>query len=288
MKKKVLILGSAGMLGQELEQIFLADKSYQVTAWDRHDIDALDFASLIEKLQNNRFDVVYNAIAYNAVDACETDEKEFAFALKLNRDLPQCLAEQSTRLGFTLIHYSTDYVFSGEDVHGGGYTEDALPYPISRYGQSKRAGEEMVEKYAGMYYIIRLSKLFGKPARSAQGKRSFFDVMLEAGRTKPEVKVVNSETSCFTYAPDLAAESKGILEAEEPFGVYHITNSHAVTWYEAVGELYTQVGITTPIIPVSPEAFPRPAKRPVFSALINTKRPLLRPYEEALKEYLAP
>ena len=284
MKKKVLILGSLGMLGQELARVFGEDDAYEVTALDKESIDVTNAHALRVLLETNMFDVVCNAVAYNAVDLCEADDAAYTMAMALNKDVPARLAEESARLGFTLVHYSTDYVFDGEA--GEGYAEDAVPHPLSRYGYSKRAGEEAVLAQAKKYYVIRLSKLFGKPASSAQGKRSFFDVMLEAGKQKPEVKVVDSEKSCFTYAPDLALETKTMYEAQVPYGIYHMTNSHAVTWYEAVQTLYSMAQMTTLVTPVSPDAFPRPAKRPVFSALLSTKRPPLRPYEEALQEYL--
>ncbi len=285
MKKKILILGSLGMLGQELTRVFSEDSTYDVTALDKEGIDVTNMTALRAFLEAHSFDMVCNAVAYNAVDVCETDDTAYTMAMILNRDVPQCLAEASCRLGFTLVHYSTDYVFDGEG--DGVYTEDAEPHPLSRYGYSKRAGEEAVIATAKKFYVIRLSKLFGKPASSAQGKRSFFDVMLEAGKQKPEVKVVDSEKSCFTYAPDLAKETKQMIEEAAPFGVYHVVNAHAVTWYEAVKQLYAQAGVKTPIVPVSSDAFPRPAKRPVSSVLLQTKRPPLRPYEEALREYLA-
>ncbi len=312
MPKKLLILGSQGMLGQELTKLFALDVAYAVTAWDREDVDMTDFAVFGARLTQERPDIVINAVAYNAVDACEKDDVEYAKALLLNRDVPDFLAKKSAELGFLLTHYSTDCVFDGalEETPtkagccGGGccgnnaakspnstaeklgYAEGALPNPISRYGESKYAGERAVQEHAERHYLIRLSRLFGKPGVSSEAKRSFFEIMLEAGQNKTEVQVVDSEKSCFTYAPDLAQATKELIESGDAWGVYHLPNSGGVTWYQAVHELYSQVGLKTPIIPVGPEAFPRPAKRPRYSVLLNTKRPPLRPYQEALREFL--
>ncbi len=304
MAKKVLVLGNLGMLGAELMRAFSADSEYAVTGWDRDDLDLTDFEQLRTKLSEFAPDIVVNAAAYNAVDACEGDADEFKKALTLNRDLPSTPAEASRTDGFIPVHYSTDYVFDGTleppealrcaggccggNCHGSedGYDEAAMPNPISRYGESKLAGENAVRQRTEKYYLIRLSKPFGRPGSSPAAKRSFFDVMLEAGRTKEKVSVVDSETSCFTYAPDLAEATKQLIEAGAAFGIYHIVNSGAVTWFEAVEELYRLAGIETPIEPVTPDAFPRPAKRPKFSVLKNTKLPPLRPYEEALREHL--
>lgn len=308
MGKKVLILGSLGMLGQELTQAFSNDEKYEVFAWDRRDIDITDFVVLEQKLAALRPEIVINATGYNAVDLCEKDESEHKKALLLNRDVVSFLAETSVKLDFLFTNYSTDYVFDGAleenkattGCCGGGccgapagpggreigYNEESLPAPLSRYGESKYAGERAIREKAKKYYIVRLSKLFGKPGNAPGAKRSFFEIMLEAGKTKPEVQVVDSEKSCFTYAPDLALATKELVESGDTFGVYHLVNTGGVTWYEAVKELYQRAGIETKVVPVGSEVFPREARRPRCSVLLNTKRPLLRPYQEALQEYL--
>lgn len=303
-KKKILILGSLGMLGQELTRVYSRDEQYEVTAWDREDIDVTDFVVLEKRLRELQPAAVINAVAYNAVDRCETDDAEYAKALTLNHDVPKKLAELSAAMGFVLVHYSTDYVFDGAleenkattGCCGGGccgaganqvgYDESSLPNPLSRYGESKYAGERVLREKAKQYYLIRLSKLFGNPGQSAEAKRSFFSVMLEQTDQKKEVQVVDAEKSCFTYAPDLAMATKELIESESEFGTYHLVNEGAATWYEAVQELYRLAKKETLVIAVSSETFPRPAKRPQCSVLLNTKQPKLRQYTEALEEFL--
>ncbi|MFZ3032363.1 MAG: dTDP-4-dehydrorhamnose reductase [Candidatus Moraniibacteriota bacterium] len=304
-KRKILILGSLGMLGQELVQAFSRDEKYAVTAWDREDVDATNFPALEERLAALQPDIVVNAVAYNAVDACEAGGDDYMNALSLNRDVPKFLAELSVKQGFLLVHYSTDYVFDGAleenkattGCCGGGccgagssnqvgYNEEALPNPISRYGESKYAGEQAVRNQAKKYYLIRLSKLFGRPGKSAEAKRSFFAVMLEQASKKSEVQVVDDEKSCFTYAPDLAQATKELVESESESGTYHLVNEGAATWYEATQELYAFAEKNTVVTPVTSDTFPRPAKRPSCSVLLNTKRPKLRHYTEALEEFV--
>ncbi len=304
-KKTVLIVGSLGMLGQELVRVFSSDENFVVTAWDKEDLDITNFPLLKEKIQVLKPAILINAVAYNAVDRCETDEEEFKKALLLNRDVPGCLAELSATLGFLLVHYSTDYVFDGAleknkketGCCGGGccgarsgqigYNEEALPNPISRYGESKYAGERVVREKATNYYLIRLSKLFGKVAQGPEAKKSFFAVMLEQGAEKSEVQVVDDEKSCFTYAPDLALATKELVLSESAFDTYHLVNDGAATWYEAVLDLYRLAGKDTKVVPVAGDTFPRAAKRPSCSVLLNTKRPKMRHYTAALKEFLA-
>ena len=304
-KKKVLIVGGLGMLGQELARVFSCDGQYAVTVWDKGDVDICDFPLLREKLSALQPALVMNAAAYNAVDACEEGEAAFAKAQLLNRGVPGFLAEMSRKLGFVLVHYSTDYVFDGvlatnegkTGCCGGGcacsgsdsqvgYNEEALPNPLSRYGESKYAGERAVCAKTQTFYLIRLSKLFGTPGKSPQAKKSFFAVMLELTKTRPEVQAVDDEKSCFTYAPDLALATKELVESGDAFGTYHLMNEGPATWYEAAQELYRIAKKETKVLAVGSDVFPRPARRPRSSVLLNTKRPKLRDYREALKEFL--
>lgn len=283
-KRKVLILGAKGMLGQELERVYAEDEGYEVAAWDYGDIDVTDFVAAEKRIRDYAPAVIANAVAYNAVDQCEENEEEYAKAMKLNAEVPGFLARLAKDLDATLIHYSSDYIFDGESEEG--YAEDALPHPLSKYGMSKWEGEKRVVAEGGKYYVVRLSKLFGKPASSATGKKSFFEKMLEVAEGKTEVTVVDDEKSCFTYAPDLALASKVLEMYQKPYGIYHIVNEGAVTWYEAAQELFRIAGVAVAVKPVSPDAFPRPAKRPHCSALKNTKFVALRLYTEALEEFL--
>jgi dTDP-4-dehydrorhamnose reductase len=304
--QKILIIGAKGMLGQELVKTF-SNKKNEVVAWDRENIDITDAKQVTEKITKLKPDVILNAAAYNAVDKCEKDAKEYALAKKINGNAPGYLAKVASTIGATLVHYSTDYVFDGMpdipepagcggscgscSLHEGfvpelGFKEDAIPNPIQKYGKSKLLGEDNVIKYAQKYYIIRLSKLFGKPATAKDAKRSFFDVMLEVGEKHKEVKAIDEETDCFTYAPDLAKRTRDILDLEMPFGIYHVTNTGACTWYEAVVELYKQAKIKAKVVPVSGDEFSRPAQRPYVSTLLNTKLMPMRSWKLALKDYL--
>lgn len=322
--KSVLILGSKGMLGQELAIAFdsinneknggsdASEKEYVVTGWDREDIDVTHERETREKIMNLWPDVIINATAYNAVDLCETSEEEREKAEALNAKVPSLLADIANDLQSTIVHYSTDYVFDGlqpkyrdqgrrapgccgsgcagcsyMDPTGAfdGYREHDRPNPIQVYGNTKFDGEKEIEKKCQDHYIIRLSKLFGRPASAEGAKRSFFDVILEKARNEGSVKVVDGEKSCFTYAPDLARKTKEIIEGCQP-GIYHVVNAGAVTWYEATQKLFEISGILAEVKPISPDVLRRPAKRPAQSVLISTKTVSMRSWELAVREYL--
>lgn len=282
---KILILGAAGNLGCQLRKIFEQDN--EVIPWDREDIDITDKELITRKIKELSPAVIINAAAYNAVDKCEDDEKEAELAVRLNTLAPGYLAEAAIETDALLIHYSSDYVFDGKVK--AGYDETAATKPLQKYGKTKADGEQELISRSGKrlrWYLIRTSKLFGPKGESEASKPSFFDLMIKVSQEKTELDVVNSELSCFTYTPDLAAATKRLIDEDYGYGIYHIVNEGPVTWYKAAKELFKLAGIKTHVNAVSSKKYARPAKRPRSSVLLNTKFPKLRTYEEALKEYL--
>ena len=281
--KKVIITGAKGMLGNDLVELFKKDRNYQVIGWDIKDIDITNKEQLEEKIYKKKPDIIINAAAYNAVDKCEEDEREFKLAKKINGDGPKFLAQVAKSVDAIFVHYVSDYVFDGVK---GRYKEDDKTSPISNYGISKELGEKNVKKIDGSYYLIRTSKLFGKPAQSEDAKRSFFETMTNLAESNKELKVVEDEKSCFTYTPDLAQSTKQLIEGEYKYGIYHLVNEGAVTWYEGLMELFEIMNVKdVKLVPVRPGEFPRPAKRPRASVLVNTKFPKLRNYKEAIQDW---
>ncbi len=285
MKKRVLIFGGTGMLGQELFSLYIDDASYGVLAPPHAEVDFTDKEKLLQYIADFNPKYIINAAAYNAVDACEDDDVEYQKALFLNKEIPQLLASASKKIGAVLVHFSTDYVFGKNMKEEGGFSENTQPQPDCRYGQSKYEGEEAVKEIGGSFYIIRLSRLFGRPAIGS-GKKSFFEIMLQLSKVKSELQAVDDEISCFTYAPDLAVATKQLLESSSPYGVYHFINEGEVSWFSGLQELFASGAIHTPLIGVRGSSFKRKAKRPKYSALANTKRPKLRSYKEAAKDFL--
>ncbi|MEI7749395.1 MAG: SDR family oxidoreductase [Candidatus Moraniibacteriota bacterium] len=283
MQKRILILGAKGMLGQELVRVFV-EGGHDVTGWDFSEIDVTDLAAAREKIATLAPDIIINAVGYNAVDLCESDVAEAKKAWRLNAEVPGELAVVAKEIGAVFVHYSTDYVFDGEQ-HSDGYAEDAKPCPVSKYGESKLGGERSVAAVGGMYYIIRLSKLFGAPALSAGGKESFFAKMAAVAKERGVVSAVDDENGCFTFAPDLAAATYALVLDSAPSGVYHLVNEGSATWYGALVEYFTISGIKAEVTAVPGDAFPRPARRPKDSTLRNTKRPKLRNLRDALTDF---
>ena len=281
----ILILGAKGNLGSQL--VKLLAEEYQVVAWDKDDLNVLDFKALKTNIRALAPELVINTVAYNSVDKCE-DKKEYETALLLNCELPGLLADICLESGAVLIHYSSDNVFNGtpEKVE---FSENDTPNPINKYGESKFLGEREVLRRAehGLpLYLIRTSRLFGPRGGSEVSKPSFFDIILDLAQNKKQLTLVDEELSCFTYSPDLAEATKRLWELEVPFGIYHLVNEGSCTWAEAAQELFHSKKLKPEIRIVRSENLARQARRPKFSVLKNTKVRKLRPWKLALKEYL--
>jgi dTDP-4-dehydrorhamnose reductase len=270
---KTIIIGVKGMLGQELAKTF---QDWNPICWDQAEIDIADKEDVNEKISEVKPDLVINAAAYTNVDGAETNRD---LAMKVNGYGVGNLAEACKKVNAILIHYSTDYVFDGKKQKG--YKEDDHPEnPINVYGESKLLGEKLLQENTDRFYLIRLSWLFGEFGRN------FVETMLTLGQKNEIIKVVNDQRGKPTFAFDLAKKTRSLVEENFPFGIYHITNEDACSWYEFAKEIFKITENKVEVTPVSSEEFPTAAKRPNWSILVNTKLPLSRPWQKALEEYL--
>ncbi len=280
---KVLITGANGMLGGDLMQAFEAH-GHQTIGTDREDLDITNLETARAAIRRFAPDLIVNAAAYNFVDLVESEE-HYPVAYAVNAEGPKNLAIITKELGIPLVQYSTDFVFEGTKPEG--YAEDDAPHPISKYGETKLAGERLAQEHGGDVYIIRLSKLFGKPGKSDHSKESFVSLMSRLAKEKPELAIIEEEVGSPTYTPDAAEATVELIAAGEKPGIYHMVNSgDGVSWHAFAQEFFALQGITTPVKKVLSDAFPRPAKRPKFAALINTKIAPLPSRQDALKRFL--
>ena len=260
-RQKTVLFGSGGMLGHALREVF-PDAVFV----GHRDADITDTDAVREILRRHRPTTVMNAAAYTDVDGCE-DNREHAFAV--NGKAPGIIAAACADSDATFVHFSTDYVFDGTNRE---YREDDRPNPINVYGQSKLAGETAIQKNTDDYRIIRTSWLYG-----SHGK-NFVDTILNLSKQMPAVRVVDDQRGKPTYTLDLAQKTPEILSCNP--GIYHITNTGVCSWYEFAQSFIPNA------VPCSTAEFPRKAKRPAFSVLVNTKTKPLRHWRDAVREYI--
>jgi len=264
---KILLAGGSGQLAQELQPILLSVG--EVIAVDRTSVDLSQPETIRQAMADIQPDLVVNAGAYTAVDKAES-EPQLAHAV--NGIAPGIFAEECEKLGASLIHFSTDYVFDGSS--GSAYLETDSTNPLGTYGKSKLAGEEAIRQAGNRHIIIRTAWVYGNG-----GKGNFVKTMLRLGKEREEIRVVADQIGSPTWTGDLAAATTHIIPGIglEDFGTYHYTNSGVCSWYDfaiAIFEEAEKLGFALKIkrvIPITTAEYPTPAKRPAFSVLSTVK-----------------
>ncbi len=277
---KTLIIGAKGMLGHELTKVFLPFKPF---LWDVEEIDITNNEMVDEKISSLEPELIINSAAYTNVDGCETNED---IALKVNGLALGYLANVALKIGATLVHYSTDYVFDGEK--SAGYLEDDTPNPVNAYGRTKLVGEKEILSVANaseqeqklQYYIIRTAWLYG-----LHGK-NFVETMISLAEKGGQIKVVDDQIGSPTYVADLAKATLDLSKSNNPYGIYHRTGSGEISWYGFAKEIFKVLGKDANLSPCKTQEYPTPAKRPKYSVLKSTKLPEMRNWSSALEDYL--
>lgn len=279
---RAVVLGGEGLLGSELVRQLHRHSEFTVKGISHDQLDVTDREAVEQMILERHPDVIWNCVAYNAVDYAESKPKD---AILLNETVPGMLAELCKAHAISLVHFSTGYVFDG--ANPSGYAEDAIPNPHSVYGATKRAGELAIEQNLPEHYIVRLNWLFGRPGQSKNSKQSFPDIVMRlATADEPQpLRMVNDEIATPTYAVDLAAAAIAMVVEHAPFGTYHLTNSGQASWYEVATETLKIKHVDVPIEPIASSSLKRAAQRPACAILLNTKRPKLRDWREALAAY---
>ena len=218
--------------------------------------------------------MVFNCAAYNAVDRAESDRRE-AFAV--NSDGPYNVAVACRRSGAEMVHFSTNFVFDGKGAEP--YLESDEPAPLSVYGQSKLDGERRILEVDSHVLVVRTAGVFGGPA-------SFPKRILDRARAGESLRVVSDQTVNPTYAKDLAAAAVEL--ASEGFaGIVHAVADGCPSWDEFARRVLFEADLDAPVVPVKTGDYPAQAKRPANGCLGTIRYRALRPWQEAVRDWLA-
>ena len=277
---RMVITGAGGQVGR-----FLAGEAalrgYEVHALTRRDCDITDAAAALRHVRAG--DLVVNCAALTNVDDAESDP---VGAHAINAVGPANLADACARVGARLVHLSTDYVFSGDDARP--YEVGDRTGPLSVYGRSKLDGELAVHAVLPDAHVVRTSWVY-----TGGSGTDFVAVMRRLAGTDRVIDVVDDQTGSPTYAKDLVAALLQIAGGGVDAPVLHVTNAGSASRFEQARAVFEEVGADPDRVrPVGTAAVPRPARRPVFSALsmadsVRAGMAPLRPWREALAEAVA-
>lgn len=272
---KILLLGKNGQVGWELQRA-LATLG-EIIALDRNGRDGLtgelaNLEGLRATIRRCQPDIIVNAAAYTAVDLAE---KQPDLAALINGAAPGLLAEEAKKLDALLVHYSTDYVFSGDG--SGRWQEGDVPAPINHYGASKLAGEQAILASGCKHLIFRTSWVY------ASREKNFLVTMQRFIRERDTLSIVADQigapTSAELIADVTAAAIKASLQDRKLQGLYHLAASGETSWHGyavAIAEWLQGHGVLIKALPENIKAiptadYPTPARRPLNSRLDTRK-----------------
>lgn len=274
---RIMITGANGQLGSELQNL-LDECGITYDALDSKQMDITDQQAVNAKFDVLKPAVVYHCAAYTAVDKAEDEGKQANW--QVNEDGTRNVAAAAKRVGAKLVYISTDYVFDGTNT--GEYQVDAPTNPKNEYGKAKLAGEQAVKDETGDYYIIRTSWVFGKYGKN------FVYTMRRLAKTHDKLTVVDDQVGRPTWTRTLAEFMTYLVDHDEPFGTYQLSNAGSCSWYEFAKEILKDTDVK--VAPVPSEAYPQKAYRPRHSIMSLDKAEgtgfVIISWQEALDQFL--
>ncbi len=278
---RILVIGANGQLGSDIVK---ALHSKEVIPLTHKDIEIADEASIKRAMGIHNPQVVISTAAYHKVTDCERNEVK---SFEVNAIGAKNLANVCQGKDAVLVYISTDYVFDGEKKTP--YLESDRPGPLNTYGISKLAGEYYIRYIWPKHFIIRTSGLYGSAKCRAKGG-NFIDLMLRLAQERDEIQVVDDEVLTPTYTKDLALQIRGLIQTDY-FGLYHITNNGACSWYGFAQKIFELSHLKVNLKKTTVEKLGTEIKRPRYSVLRNYALQRIgmdnmRRWEEALKAYL--
>ena len=258
----ILITGAEGQLGQCFQEVAKEFQIYKLFFKSKKTLDITKEKSLDKVYDQNPFDGIINCAAYSNVDKAEIEIEK---AFEINERGIQTLVTFAEKKKLFIIHFSTDYVFNGNNMIP--LKEEHAKNPLNHYAQSKLAGEKILSKANCINTTFRISWLFS-PFGS-----NFVKTILKLSNKKQEIKVVNDQVGSPTYGIDLA---KVVLDnLTNPkffhFDCYHYSNKGAVSWYEFAKKIIEISKIDCSIEPCLTSGYETLAARPKYS-ILDTKR----------------
>jgi dTDP-4-dehydrorhamnose reductase len=260
-KKKIVITGSNGQLGQELRAASRNYPQFEFIFLTKDDLQISDNDPVKKFFSETDPEFFINCAAYTAVDKAES-EKEKAFLI--NSKAVGIIAAACKRSNTKLIHLSTDYVFDGNS--STPLTEDDPVSPINIYGDSKLKGEQLAFENNEQTIIIRTSWVY------SEFGNNFVKTMMRLMKEKGSINVIDDQIGSPTYAADLANAILQIISTDKFIpGIYNYSNDGRISWFEFATAIKKLISSSCKINPIPTAQYPTPAKRPHFSLLDKRK-----------------
>lgn len=263
---KTLITGGNGMVGSYI------DFGTKLT---KKELDVTDLEKTLAVVKKYKPSVIIHLAALTDLDYCEKNPAE---AYKVNSVGTYNIALASREVGAKLVYVSTAGIFDG--TKSGHYKESDPGNPQNYYGHSKYLGELAVKSLLKDYVIARACWMFG----GGPTKDKKFVAKIIAQFDKPEIKALDDSWGTPTYGKDLANALKQLV-VKNARGIFHLGGYGKGSRYDVAKLIVTTLKPSITVTPVGSGYFKLSAKR-VANEALGSKTKLMRPWREALLEYL--
>ncbi|MES9830720.1 MAG: dTDP-4-dehydrorhamnose reductase [Candidatus Thiodiazotropha sp. DIVDIV] len=268
---KILLIGCDGQVGWELQRTLATFTDVTATSLCGgygYALDLLDAEAVKTAVASVRPDYIVNAAAHTAVDKAES---EIDLSRQLNAEAPELLAHLAAEVGAVMVHYSTDFVFSGESSKP--YTEDDKTSPLGVYGETKLDGERRILASDANALVFRTSWVYGNHGQN------FMKTMLRLFRERDELSVVDDQIGAPTWSRMIAEATAqiilhlhlGIKQINQVKGLYNMTGGGVTSWYGFASQILALSGESCSLKSITTREYPTPAQRPAYSVLDNSK-----------------
>ncbi|WP_374028797.1 dTDP-4-dehydrorhamnose reductase [Bdellovibrio bacteriovorus] len=266
---RILVFGKNGQVAWELQRSLASLGETRFVG--SNEVNFAVPEAIAQAIREYKPTCIVNAAAYTAVDKAESDE---SVANQVNGESVGTLAHEAKKIGATVLHYSTDYVFDGEKKTP--YVETDIPSPLNAYGRSKLLGEKRLLEVGGDSVILRVSWVYGRKGSN------FLRTMLRLGGEKEELKVVNDQVGAPTWSRHIADVTSHIISDSDlrgKSGIYHVSPQGETSWFgfaskifELHNEMYAEKTLKIKsLLPIPSEQYPSPAQRPLNSRMSSGK-----------------
>jgi dTDP-4-dehydrorhamnose reductase len=277
---RVFLTGAAGQLGSAMSGTF---GDHEVVAHTRSTLDVTDAPAVARAVAAASPHLIVNCAAFNDVDGAEDRASD---ALAVNAFAVRSLARAAEAAGATLVHFGTDFVFSGDEDRP--YEEDDRPSPRSTYAASKLLGEWFALG-APRAFVLRVESLFGSP-REWAGRRGTLDRIVEGLEQGREVRVFTDRVVSPSYVYDVAAATRHLVTTGAAPGLYHCVNDGHASWHDVAREAAALLHVEPRLVPITIDQLPLRASRPKYCALSTKKLTstgfVMPSWREALRRWL--
>ncbi|MCK5609355.1 NAD(P)-dependent oxidoreductase [Candidatus Pacearchaeota archaeon] len=275
---KILLFGNSGAIGTAMETV-CADKKIDYVGLGHADVEVTNPDEVSSAIERHSPTVVINSVAVIGGNPCEEDP---VATFNINAIAASYMAKACEKNGIAFVQPSSHAVFDGYKDHY--YTEYDIPVPIGMYAASKYMSEVFAKNLCSRHYIIRFPTMFG-PRRNL--KPGFMDKVIDKMQKGESLKIADDKTDSPTYTLDVAAALADMLQKGTPYGVYHLANSGITTYYELVKKTMELLGLDVKLEAAKDSDFPALAHKPLKTAMKSAKLPPLRPWQDALADYVS-